>query len=61
MNIYIVYEINLRAFTASKEFALDNSFFAAVKLTKNANFDKNKQSGYCTGLDAHFQSFSLSR
>ena len=42
MNIYIVYEINLRTFTASKEFALDNSFFGAVKLTKNANFDKNK-------------------
>ena len=42
MYIYIVYEINLRTFTASKEFVLGNSFFGAVKLTKNANFDKNK-------------------
>ena len=29
-------------FTARKEFALGNSFFGAVKLTKNSNFDKNK-------------------
>ena len=30
---------------------LENSFFAEVKLVKNANIDNNKYSGYSFGFD----------
>ena len=57
--MYIVYEINLWQFTVSKEFALENSILGTVELTKNADFDKYKYSGYGIGFDA-YGSFSLS-
>ena len=50
MNIYIDYEINLRLkcwFYVTKFF-----FFGAVKLTKNAGFDKYKYLGYGTGFNS---------
>ena len=41
VNILIVYQINLWPFTVGKDFALGNSLFGTVKLTKNDNdFDK---------------------
>ena len=59
VNIYIAYEINLWTFTADKDFALGNSLFGAVKLTKiTTNFDKYEFSGYGIGFDAP-ASFSL--
>ena len=51
VNIYIVYEINLWPFTVAKDLALENSLFGAVKLTKIADFDKYKYSGYGIGFD----------
>ena len=60
MNIYFVYEINLRPFIFGNEFVPGNSFFGAVKLTINAtDFDKYKYFGYTIGFEAH-GSFSLS-
>ena len=59
VNIYIVFEINFWAFAQGGDFALENSLFGAVKLTKNAGFDKYKYSGYGAGFDAR-GSFSLS-
>ena len=45
LNIYIVPEINYWLFNVVKDFTLGNSLFEAVKLTKNADFDKYKYSG----------------
>ena len=59
VDIYIVYSVNLWSFKQSVGFTLGNFWFGAVELTKNADFDKYKYSGYCTGFNAH-ESFSLS-
>ena len=39
LNFYIVYEINLWPLNLDSNFALLNSLFADVKLTKNADPD----------------------
>ena len=59
VNIYIIYEIKLWQFNVGKDFELKDSLFGAVKLTKNADPDKYKDSGYGTGFDAP-EKFSLS-
>ena len=56
VNIYIVYEINLWPYNVIRYFVLGNSFFGAVKLTKN--FDKYKYSDFGIGFDAR-ESFLL--
>ena len=50
VNIYIVYKLssNLNNF----DFALENCLFGAVKLTKNADIDKYRYSGYGIGFGA---------
>ena len=49
VNICIVYKLSpaLNDFN----FALENCWFGAVELTKNADIDKYKYSGYGTGFD----------
>ena len=59
VNIYILHERNLWPFKYNSDFTLGNSFFRAVKLTKNDDFDKHKYSGYGIGFDMHGR-FSLS-
>ena len=59
VNIYIVYQRNLRLFTVGEDFVLENSLFGAVKLTTNAGLDKYKYFGYGFGFEAH-GTFSLS-
>ena len=58
VNIYIVYEIrkrlNIRFYPT-----LENCLFRAVSLTKNADIDQYKYSGYEMGFDRH-KSFSFS-
>ena len=49
--MYIVYEINLWDRGYDDYPALENSFFGAVKLVKNANIDKYKYSEYGIGFD----------
>ena len=51
--------INLWPFKQSANFTLENSLFGTVKVTKNADFDKYKCSGYDIGFDA-VRSVSLS-
>ena len=51
VNFYIVYEINKSDNTTSSDPTLENCLFGAVSLTKNADLDKNKYSGYGIGLD----------
>ena len=50
VNIYIVYEIN-RSYNISSYPTLENCLFGAVSLTKNADIDRYKYSGYGIGFD----------
>ena len=57
VNIYIVYEIS-KSIDISNYPTLENCLFRAVSLTKNADIDKYKYSGYGIGFDRH-RSFSF--
>ena len=50
VNIYIVYEIS-KSINISDYPTLENWLFGAVSLTKNADIDKYKYSGYGIGFD----------
>ena len=52
VNIYIVYEIS-QNYSISSYPTLENCLFGAVSLTKNADIDKYKYSGYGVGFDRH--------
>ena len=52
VNIYIVYEIS-KNYSISSYPTLENCLFGAVSLTKNADIDKYKYSGYGRGFDRH--------
>ena len=51
VNIYTVYEINKNYNTTSCDPTLENCLFGAVTLTKKADIDKYKYSGYGIGFD----------
>ena len=50
VNIYVVYELAPR--TNNSDVILENCLFGVVKLTKNADIDKHKYSGYVIGFDS---------
>ena len=52
VNIYIVYKIS-KSINISDYPTLENCLFGAVNLTKNADIDKYKYSGYGTGFHRH--------
>ena len=52
VNIYIVYEIS-RSINISEYPTLENCLFGPVSLTKNADINKYKYSGYGIGFDRH--------
>ena len=52
VNIYIVYEID-QNYSISSYPTLENCLFGVVSLTKNADIDKYKCSGYGIGFDRH--------
>ena len=52
VNIYIVYEIS-KNYNISSYPTIENCLFGAVSLTKNADIDKYKYSGYDIGFDRH--------
>ena len=52
VNIYIVYEIS-KNFNISSYPTLENCLFRAVSLTKHADTDQYKYSGYGIGFDRH--------
>ena len=52
VNIYIAYETN-KGININDYPTLENCLFGAVSLTKNANIDKYKYSGYGIGFDRH--------
>ena len=66
VNMYIVYEIS-KNIDFSDYPTLQNCLFGAISLTKNADIDKYKYSGYGIGFDRHghgsvsFPGFGLDR
>ena len=50
VNIYIVYELSASS-SSDNDPALKNCLFGAVTLTKNADIEKYKYSGYGIGFD----------
>ena len=52
VNLYVVYEHN-NFHSIDNYPTLTNALFGAIKLTKNAEIDKNKYSGYKSGFDGH--------
>ena len=50
VNIYIVYEVGASS-SFNDYLTLKNSLFGAVRLTKNADIDKYRYSGFGTGFD----------
>ena len=52
VNNYIVYEIT-KSINISDYPTLENCLFCAVSLTKNADIDRYKYSGYIIGFDRH--------
>ena len=52
VNIYIAYEIS-KNYNIWSYPTLENCLFGAVSLTKNADIDKDKYSGYGIGFDRH--------
>ena len=59
VNIYIVYEIS-KNYSIGTYPTLKNCLFGAVSLTKNADIDQYKYSGYGTGFDRK-REFSFDR
>ena len=52
LNLYICYELDRWSKDLDTDFTLANWLFGSVKLTKNADPDKYKYSGYNTGFDS---------
>ena len=58
VNLFIVYELDRWSRELNTDFTLKYCLFGAVKLTKNADPDKCKYSGYGLGFDSRSE-FSL--
>ena len=58
INLYISYTLNPQLRNLNTDFTLGNCLFGSVKLTKNADLDKYKYSGYDIGFDFRSE-FSL--
>ena len=52
INLYISYTINPQLRNLNTDFTLGNCLFESVKLTKNADLDKDKYSGCGIGFDS---------
>ena len=51
VNLYICYTLDRWSKDLDTDFTLGNCLFGSVKLTKNADLDKYKYSGYNIGFD----------
>ena len=58
VNLFVVYELDTWSRDLNTCFTLKDCLFGSVKLTKNADTDKNKYSSYGIGFDSH-SAFSL--
>ena len=46
VNIYIVYELGTISNTRNTDYTIQNALFGAIKITKNADYSRNKYEGY---------------
>ena len=53
INLYFSYMVSPCLKNLNTDFTLKNCLFGSVKLTKNADLDKYKYSGYDIGFDFH--------
>ena len=51
INLYISYKLSPQLRNLNTDFILNNCLFGSVKLTKNADLNKYKYSGYGIGLN----------
>ena len=58
ISLYISYKLGPKLKDLNTDFTLGNCLFGPVKLTKNADLDKYKYSGYGIGFDSRSE-FSL--
>ena len=52
INLYISYTLGPQLTNLNPDFTLGNCLFGSVKLTKNADLDEYKYSGYGIGFDS---------
>ena len=52
VNLFIAYELDTWSKDINNDFTFKNCLFGSVKLTKNADLDKYKYSGYDTGFNS---------
>ena len=52
INLYVSYILNPWLKNSSTDFTLKNCLFGSVELTKNADLDKYRYSGYGIGFDS---------
>ena len=52
INLYVSYTLNTWLWNLNTHFTLNNCWFGSVKLTKKADLDKYKYSGYDIGFDS---------
>ena len=52
INLYISYKLGPQLRNPNTDFTLSNCLFGSVELTKNANLDKYKYTGYDIGFDS---------
>ena len=52
INLYISSKLNSQLRNLNTDFTLNNCLLGSVKLTKNADIDKYKYSGYSIGFDS---------
>ena len=58
VNLFIVHDLDAWSKKLNTDFTLKDRLFGAIKLTKNADLDKYKYSGYGIGFDSRSE-FSL--
>ena len=58
VNLFIVHDLDAWSQKLNTDFTLKDRLFGAIKLTKNADLDKYKYSGYGIGFDSRSE-FSL--
>ena len=52
INLYISYTLGPQLRNSNTDFRLSNCLFGSVNLTKNADLDKYRYTGYCIGYDS---------
>ena len=55
INLYIFYTLGLQLRNLNTDFTLGNCLFGSLKLTKNADLDKYKYTGYSIGFNSRLE------